>query len=205
MRTDLIPMLEPERKESSESPAEAAPRYLRFGAFQLDNQRQELFKNGSRVKLQGKALQVLLTLLERPGEVVTREELRLRLWALDTHVNFEANVNTTVNKLRQALGDSSGEALFIETIPRKGYSFVAAVERTNLPVTAPVRPQAHAAVAAPSTEPEPLSGKQALFRSVPSSVWVTVGVIVLVLAGMLLGAGIATFWIYHLGHSSAFR
>src|SRR6267143_119538 len=71
---------------------------------------------------------VLLTLLEKPGEVVTREELRFRLWPADTHVNYDANVNTTVNKLRQALGDSSEKPLYIETIPRKGYCLIVQPE-----------------------------------------------------------------------------
>src|SRR6267143_5120383 len=96
-------------------------RYIRFGPFQVDQHRQEVSKNGARLKLQGKVYQVLLALIEKQGEVVTREELRLRLWPADTHVNYDANVNTTLNKLRQALGDSSERPLYIETIPRKGY------------------------------------------------------------------------------------
>src|SRR5947209_19506535 len=82
-------------------------RYVRFGAFQLDLHRQDLLKDGTRLRLPGKVCQVLITLLQRPGEIVTREELRVRLWPADTHVNFDANVNTTVNKLRQILGDSN--------------------------------------------------------------------------------------------------
>ena len=95
---------------------------MRFGPFQVDQQRQEVSKNGSRLKLQGKVYQVLVALLDKPGEVVTREELRQRLWPADTHVNYDANVNTTVNKLRQVLGGFHGaSSLYIETIPRKGY------------------------------------------------------------------------------------
>src|SRR5215813_5172884 len=93
-------------------------RYIHFGPFQIDQQRQEVSRNGSRLKLQGKVYQVLMALIEKPGEVVTREELRQRLWPAETHVNYDANVNTTVNKLRQALGDSSDKPLYIETIPR---------------------------------------------------------------------------------------
>src|SRR5256885_1840981 len=105
-----------------------AVRYVSFGVFCLDLQRQELFKNGSRIRVPGKVYQVLDTLLERPGEIVTRETLRARLWPADTHVNFEANVNTTVNKLRQVLGDSNEQSAFVQTIPRRGYSFIAKVE-----------------------------------------------------------------------------
>src|SRR5271154_7296949 len=111
----------------------SGPRFLRFGPCQVDQQRQEVTKNGSRLKLQGKVYQVLVALLDKPGEVVTREELRQRLWPADTHVNYDANVNTTVNKLRQALGDSSEKPLYIETIPRRGYCFVMQPEMSDHP------------------------------------------------------------------------
>ena len=88
-----------------------------------------------RLKLQGKVYQVLLALIEKQGEVVTREELRVRLWPAETHVNYDANVNTTVNKLRQALGDSSDKPLYIETIPRKGYCLIVPSELADVPVT----------------------------------------------------------------------
>src|SRR5205807_1790553 len=106
-------------------------RYIHFGPFRIDQQRQEVTRNGTRLKLQGKVYQTLLTLLEKPGEVVTREELRARLWPADTHVNYDANVNTTVNKLRMALGDSSDKPLYVETIPRKGYSLLVQPEISN--------------------------------------------------------------------------
>src|SRR5205807_2417673 len=83
--------------------------------------------------LPGKVCQVLVTLLERHGEIVTREELRTRLWGSDTHVNFDANVNTTVNKLRQILGDSNEQSIYVQTIPRRGYSFIAPVEFLDQP------------------------------------------------------------------------
>src|SRR5213075_3126787 len=110
-------------------------RYVSFGPFRIDQQRQEVLRNGSRLKLQGKVYQILLTLLEKPGEVVTREELRMQLWPSDTHVNYDANVNTTVNKLRQVLGDSPDQPAFVDTIPRKGYSFVSKVRYVDQPVT----------------------------------------------------------------------
>src|ERR1700731_198305 len=123
------------------SPAFAPPRYACFGAFHLDLKREELFKDGTRVKLQGKVYQALLALLQKPGEIVTREEPRMQLWPADTHVNYDANVNTTVNKLRQVLGDSPDQPAFVDTIPRKGYCFVAKVEYVDRPVT-PQAPQA---------------------------------------------------------------
>src|SRR3977135_1094245 len=121
MLPEVISMREPEAPTTSERTLLSSGRYVTFGPFRIDQQRPEVTRSGSRLKLQGKVYQILLTLLEKPGEVVTREELRVRLWPADTHVNYDANVNTTVKKLRQALGDSSDKPLYIETIPRKGY------------------------------------------------------------------------------------
>jgi DNA-binding winged helix-turn-helix (wHTH) protein len=117
------------RQQLSET--KAAERYLRFGQFQVDVQHQELFKEGSRVHIPSKVFQVLLALVERPGQTVTREALRARLWPEGTFVNYDANVNTTVNKLRLALGDSPEKPMYVETIPRKGYCFLGSVERGN--------------------------------------------------------------------------
>ena len=115
------------REQLSET--KAAERYLCFGQFQVDPQREELFKEGSRVRIPSKVFQVLLALVERPGEIVTREALRARLWPDGTFVNYDANVNTTVNKLRLALGDSPEKPMYVETIPRQGYCFLGTVER----------------------------------------------------------------------------
>src|SRR6266478_3288752 len=105
MLPEVISMREPpDEPTTSERMLLSSGRYVSFGPFRIDQQRQEVTRSGSRLKLQGKVYQVLLALLEKPGEVVTREELRIRVWPADTHVNYDANVNTTVNKLRQALG-----------------------------------------------------------------------------------------------------
>jgi DNA-binding winged helix-turn-helix (wHTH) protein len=102
-----------------------------FGQFHVDLQREELFKEGSRVRIPSKVFQVLLALVERPGEIVTREAMRARLWPEGAFVNYDANVNTTVNKLRLALGDSPEKPMYVETIPRQGYCFLGTVERVN--------------------------------------------------------------------------
>jgi DNA-binding winged helix-turn-helix (wHTH) protein len=117
------------RQQLSET--KAAERYLCFGQFHVDLQRKELFKEGSRVRVPSKVFQVLLALVERPGEIVTREALRARLWPDGTFVNYDANVNTTINKLRLALGDSPEKPMYVETIPRQGYCFLGTVERGN--------------------------------------------------------------------------
>src|SRR6266568_4879904 len=113
------------------SGAQAQNRYVSFGHFQVDLQREELFKDGARVPIPSKVFQVLLALVERPGEIVTREALRARLWPGGTFVNYDANVNTTVNKLRLALEDSPEKPVYVETIPRQGYCFLGTVERGN--------------------------------------------------------------------------
>jgi DNA-binding winged helix-turn-helix (wHTH) protein len=185
---DFSSTLEPETAPRAGAGAayQLASRYIRFGPFQVDQHRQEVTKSGSRLKLQGKVYQVLLALIEKQGEVVTREELRMRLWPADTHVNYDANVNTTVNKLRQALGDSSDQPLYIETVPRRGYCLVVQPECSDLPAVS---------VAAAAVEPSRTSGATTGKRK--SDVWITVGVVALIIAGMLLGAAITRLWISH--------
>jgi Tol biopolymer transport system component/DNA-binding winged helix-turn-helix (wHTH) protein len=100
----------------------------RFGVFEVNLQAREVRKHGTRVRLSGHAFEILALLLERPGEIVTREQLRMRLWPADTFVDFEHGLNTAVKKLRAALGDSPENSRYIETIPRHGYRFVAPVE-----------------------------------------------------------------------------
>ncbi len=101
---------------------------IRFGIFEVDLQAGELRKQGYKVKLQEQPFQVLVMLFERPGEVVTREELQKKLWPADTFVDFERGLNRAINKLREALGDDADSPRFIETLPRRGYRFVAPVE-----------------------------------------------------------------------------
>jgi DNA-binding winged helix-turn-helix (wHTH) protein/cytochrome c-type biogenesis protein CcmH/NrfG len=101
---------------------------LRFGTFEVNPRSGELRKGGVRIKLHGQPFEVLAMLLERRGQVVTREELRLRLWPTDTFVNFDHGVNTAINKLREALGDSADNPRFVETLPRRGYRLLAGVE-----------------------------------------------------------------------------
>ncbi len=103
-------------------------RAVRFGLFELDMRSGELRKNGLKVKLQEQPFQVLSLLLDHPGEVVTREEMRTKLWPEDTFVDFEHSLATDINKLREALGDTVQSPRFIETLPRRGYRFIAPVE-----------------------------------------------------------------------------
>jgi DNA-binding winged helix-turn-helix (wHTH) protein len=162
---------------------------LRLGEYDLDLDQRQLFKGGLRVKVPGKVYQALVALVENPGELVTREALRVRLWPRDTRLNYDANVNTTVNKLRQILGDTNEESRFIETIPRKGYRFIAKVECVNLPAT-------EVEVAGPVQPKEPawnFAGPPEFLRSGPARIWFTASVIALVMAAILFGAAITLF------------
>ena len=100
---------------------------VRFGTFEVDLRAGELRKQGKRIKLQDQPFQVLAVLLHRPGDVVTREELRKQIWPEDTFVDFDNSLNTAINKLREALGDSADSPRFIETLPRRGYRFLVPV------------------------------------------------------------------------------
>ncbi len=101
---------------------------VRFGIFEVDLRAGELRKGGVKIKLYGQPFNVLATLLERPGQVVTREELQQKLWASDTFVDFEHGLNKAINKVREALGDDADNPRFIETLPRRGYRFLVSVE-----------------------------------------------------------------------------
>jgi len=106
---------------------EPGRRVVGFGSFEVDIQEGRLTKNGIPIKLQGQPFQILTLLLERPGQVVTREEIRQKLWSEDTFVEFDDGLNTAVRKLRTALGDPAENPRFVETVPRRGYRFVAPV------------------------------------------------------------------------------
>ncbi len=108
--------------------ADQSRRIYRFGVFEVDTESGELRKSGVRLRLQEQAFQVLIVLLERPGEVVTREDLRQKLWPSDTFVDFDHSLNTVVNKVREVLGDSASNPRFIQTITRRGYRFLGSVE-----------------------------------------------------------------------------
>ena len=104
---------------------------IRFAEYEADLRSGELRRQGHRLKLQDKPFQVLAALLQRPGELVTREELRQSLWAADTFVDFEHGLNTAVNKVREALRDSANNPRFIETLPRRGYRFIGPINNVG--------------------------------------------------------------------------
>src|ERR1035438_5872414 len=104
---------------------------VRFGVYELDREAMELRKHGALIRLQEQPLRVLAALVERPGAIVTREELQERIWGKDTFVDFEQSLNKAVNRLREALNDEAGQPKYVETVPRRGYRFIAPVTELN--------------------------------------------------------------------------
>ena len=124
---------------------------LRFGSLTVDGRAREIFKKGKKLEVQPQPTQVLVSLLENAGEVVTREELRQKIWPADTFVDFEHSLNTAIKKLRQALGDNAARPKYIETLPRRGYRFRGRVEASG--------EKTGASVGASVARPGPLAGK----------------------------------------------
>jgi TolB-like protein len=126
-------------------PSDDTPRSLRFATFELDVRSRELREGARRIRLQDQPFEILRTMLERPGDVVTRDELRRRLWPDGTFVDFEHSLNAAVKRLRAALGDAADNPRFVETMPRRGYRFIAkldgAAERTDAAAPVQGRPQ----------------------------------------------------------------
>jgi len=112
-------------------PPPTTSRLIRFGIFQADLRTGELHKKGLKIKLQEQPFQILAVLLEHAGDVVTRDELRRRLWPEDTFVDFDQGLNKAINKIREALGDSAENPRFVETLPKRGYRFIAPLNGTN--------------------------------------------------------------------------
>jgi DNA-binding winged helix-turn-helix (wHTH) protein len=184
-----------EQSPSAPTPPSFTQRYICFLPFVYDIRRQALYRDGVCVKLPTKVHEILLVLIEKSGEIVTREALRERLWPADVHVNFDANVNTTVNKLRQILGDSPDEPSFIETIPRQGYSFIARVEFADTPPAGSIRPKP--LTGAPVANGLETNGDTSVSAPLHHSRWFTAGVVVLFTLGVLVGAAVVYWALRH--------
>src|SRR5262245_27393779 len=150
-------------------------RVLRFGVFNLDSQSGELRRRRLKVRLPDQAFQILQMLLDHPGEVVTREELRRQLWTSDTFVDFDMGLNSAIHKLREALDDSAENPRFVETLPRRGYRFIAKVE----PASADPRP---------AVAPSDVAGTRSRFRYE----WIAGG---LALAAIAVALGFTHGWL----------
>lgn len=149
------------------------PRAYRFGPFELDSGSGELRRKGLKIRLRGRPIDILMLLIGRRGELVSRDELRSQLWRADTFVDFDHGLNSAMNKLREALGDTGGNCRYIETVPRRGYRFIAPVEALTEPaVPATARPSAASpALAGTASDPVVVASRDASApgTSVPAS------------------------------------
>ena len=148
---------------------------IRFGVFEVDLRSGELRKQGVRIRLAEQPFAVLAMLLEQPGEVVTRDDLRRRLWSADTFVDFDQGLNKAINRVRETLGDSAESPRFIETLPKRGYRFIGTVTPSAPPAAAP----------APTPTPTPPVVPAAVSRRVPYPPLVAAAAVVLVVAAAL--------------------
>jgi TolB-like protein/DNA-binding winged helix-turn-helix (wHTH) protein/tetratricopeptide (TPR) repeat protein len=163
-------------------PTAPAARVLRFGSFELDVRAAELRKGGIKLRLQGQPIQVLATLLNRPGELVTREELRAQIWPAETFVDFDHGLHNAISRIRDVLGDSAENPRFIETLPRRGYRFKGSVERIGpqeIRASEPV--EVRPAEEAPAAEAQPKTRGLVI----PAVVLIVVGAAVVALVLMV--------------------
>jgi eukaryotic-like serine/threonine-protein kinase len=176
-----------------------SPPMLKFGPYLVDLAAGEIRKNGSRIRLQEKPLRVLVLLVERQGQLVTREELKKHLWPEDTFVDFETGLNTAVSKLRDALSDNAENPRYIETIPRRGYRFISPVElvderhsgmgsqEASPPPATPTPAAQPALTAPPAAESHKASGAKPAART---SLWVSLATALVIVAG-------GAYWLTH--------
>jgi TolB-like protein/DNA-binding winged helix-turn-helix (wHTH) protein/Flp pilus assembly protein TadD len=170
-------------------PARGGPIRVRFGVFELDLRTGELQKRGLRVRLQEQPFQVLAMLLEKPRELVTREELRQRLWTADTFVDFDHGLNKAINKIRGALGDSAASPRFIETVARRGYRFIGDVASVEtIPAAVETIPAATGDLLTPA-DPGPILVAE---KTAPSHwhgrlAWTISGVVLALVSAILVG------------------
>src|SRR5271157_1007146 len=167
---------------------------LRFDEFEVDLRSGELWERGNRLRLQDQPFHVLRVLLERRGEIVTRDELKQTLWPADTFVDFDDGLNTAVKKIRDVLGDSADRPRYIETIPRRGYRFVGPVERQSPPEAAEQVAVPNAPLAVTSPPPEAAVWRRAVRRGGFAAV------AVLALIVVLLGADVGGWRARLFGH-----
>jgi DNA-binding winged helix-turn-helix (wHTH) protein len=190
MGTQLNPVVPQDGNQGVVGTCNFPARYARFGNFQVDLQREELQQDNRRVKMQAQVYRALLLLLSRPGEIISREEVRKWLWPQAFLANLDANVNTTMNKLRQVLGDSPEAPRYIETMPRRGYSFIAAVKFSDQLVMQSAGITVSAAREATHSSPEgfPMPVRQRFGAALRMSGFL--------IAGILLGALLTFVWFF---------
>ena len=161
-------------------------RRFRFGTYEADAATGELRRQGLRVKLNAQPFQLLLLLLERPGQLLTREEISAQLWPDGTFVDFDHGLNSAVNRIREALHDSAANPRFVETLARRGYRFIAPVEAVSL-MAAAAQPPAAPPAAVPFPTAEPISRYLASPEDLPRTPYAVVQTLFILLQAMYLG------------------
>ena len=159
------------------SESHARARIVRFATFEVDLDARELRKSGVKIKVHGQPFEVLALLLDRTGEIVAREELRQRLWPTDTFVDFDQGVNTAINRLREALSDSAENPRFVETVPRRGYRFIASVEPPA--ATREAKPSAPVAPPSVSNDTARISGLAKRTKTIAVTLSLAIAVVVI--------------------------
>lgn len=159
---------------------------FRFGPFQVDSVSGELLKNGIRVKLQEQPFRLLVVLLENAGELVTREELRHRIWRDDTFVDFDSSLRVTVRKLREALGDDAENPRYIETIPKRGYRFLGPAAQAGATAISPAAPPPAPAAVPVVTAPDAVT----VHKSTSAKLWI-IGLV----GAAVIAIGLSAYWL----------
>ena len=174
-------------------------RYIHFGEFCIDQAAERLFRGGTQLDLGGKGYAILVILIRKHGQIVTRDEIRQALWPAEVNIDVASNIKTSIHNLRQILGDSRSEAIYIETIPRKGYIFNA------IPEFSPHALHQSADVIQGDSNKKNVSVDNTEPLRQESSWFGRGGItVILVLAGiLLLGVSMATFWVAHVGARSS--
>jgi DNA-binding winged helix-turn-helix (wHTH) protein len=171
-------------------------RFVCFGPFYLDVSRRQLYRNGSRLKLLGKPIRLLKRLLETPNEIVLREELCGRLWSSTPDIVIYANLSTTLNKLRTALGDSASQPIYIETVHGVGYRFMAPIEFSES------APSSQVSLVASSTKPAAFSGLSRVFAWLQRRRLALSSAVTVLATAVFVGFGCSLVWIEGIGAKS---
>jgi DNA-binding winged helix-turn-helix (wHTH) protein len=184
--------LAPERPAGRDLAASSSRRYIRLSAIQVDLQKEEVMKDGSRLRISGKPYKALIALLARPGEIVTRDAVRDCLWPANNGADYDTRVNAAVSKLRRMLGDACLQPLYIKTIPRKGYALIGLPEFSDHPTALPGINTMQPSLSHPNPAGDWIRQLSARF-----CFWSIPWAIGIILVGMFVGVWISAFWISH--------
>lgn len=190
--TIVIQALAPERPAGRDLSASSSRRYIRLSAIQVDLQKEEVMKDGFRLRISGKPYKILIALLKRPGEIVTRDAIRDSLWPFNNGADYDTRVNAGMSKLRRMLRDTCLQPLYIKTIPLKGYALIGDPEFFDHPTALPGVNTMQTSLSHQNSARDWIRqfSSRFCFWSIP---W-AIGII---LVGMFVGVWMSAFWISH--------